>query len=363
MKLSRQIVATALTWWVLTPTVFGQQTTGSAASTATASPSISSVSPTTSPSPTTAPTSGSVSTSNPGPATANNSPGNPSAGSNTAVNPTSPSAQAAGHPAMTGAQPGQTGSMESQRLNTLNQAYQDQQQRELSNEQQRLGAQGQPSDLNELAPSAGLPSTGAVPAFGTSRPLASAPAGAVSITNSTANRNLIVDDLRQHGLAADAWRVVNQSGRWWFWSPENTWLYLDSGRWVAYRPENMDLHASPDRDSVSFPPGYAAEDWRRVFHHGRWWFWTPNNTWMYFRDGHWNDFPQVATASDRGASSDYGVGYRGPNSATGSFAGRSSASTQPQPALPASPNAVVPNPTTNPTETQDETGMNADAQN
>jgi hypothetical protein len=33
--------------------------------------------------------------------------------------------------------------------------------------------------------------------------------------------------------------------------------------------------------------------WRFRQHNGEWWYWTPQNAWMYHRDGQWHDFDQA----------------------------------------------------------------------
>ncbi len=222
-----------------------------------------------------------------------NSPGNPSAGQgigtnnvntampNPSIAPTIPNQPAAGNQPRSGAQPGQTGSMESQRLNSLNRSYQSQQQRALSAERQRLNGPMQ----------TGISGSGRV-----------------------VDRQSAAADLRRLGLATEDWRIVNQNGRWWFWTPNKSWMYFDNGSWRDYRANNLGLAISGDRRTVTFPPGYAPEDWRLVFHANRWWFWTPNESWMYFDHGRWNDYRASGPVVTRGqAENQYRVGYRGTN--------------------------------------------------
>lgn len=40
-----------------------------------------------------------------------------------------------------------------------------------------------------------------------------------------------------NGAAAvdNNWRMVNHNGRWWYWTPENTWLYRNGNGWMAYK--------------------------------------------------------------------------------------------------------------------------------
>jgi hypothetical protein len=37
--------------------------------------------------------------------------------------------------------------------------------------------------------------------------------------------------------SASSWRLVNQSGQWWYWSPGNYWMYYRSGAWQRYNPD------------------------------------------------------------------------------------------------------------------------------
>jgi hypothetical protein len=107
---------------------------------------------------------------------------------------------------------------------------------------------------------------------------------------------------------------VNQQGRWWYWGPDNSWLYYDSGNWTPYQGSQNSSDRQADQRGVNFPSGYAAEDWRLVRHNDRWWFWTPNESWMYFRDNRWNDYRATGQARTTGQTErgeQYGVGYRG----------------------------------------------------
>jgi hypothetical protein len=36
--------------------------------------------------------------------------------------------------------------------------------------------------------------------------------------------------------ANNNWRMVNQSGQWWYWTPQNTWMQYTNGAWVQYVP-------------------------------------------------------------------------------------------------------------------------------
>ena len=322
-------------------------------------------------------------------------------GANNAPNP---SPVATGTQPSSSAQPGQTGSMESQRLNSLNQEYQNQQQRELSRDQQRAGQQnsldGANQGANQFDPSRGV---GRGPVFqgdpalndrgvnqpGLRRRAAPAYRGPRLRGNQPVERGLVIEDLRQLGQPFDDWRVVNHQGRWWYYTPDKAWMYYGDNGWQRHRADNFHREGVGTRRDVSFPVGYPTDDWRLVFHGGRWWFWTPNQTWLYHRNDRWNDFrPRGPVAGHTESAERYGVGYRGPDTASDPR----SSTDAPQrsedrvmneqgspvnPALdplnnPQLPSQTTPDPATNPTTIQDkaiqdnaiqdEAGMNIDAQ-
>ena len=195
-------------------------------------------------------------------------------------------------------------------MNALNQEYQNQQQRASTEQQQRFNQQQQIGDINQLAPGGRQPGFGPL-GVGVHSPVNQVPDRDFGSANRVFDRGYIVNDLRQQGFAADDWRVVNQNGRWWFWTPDNSWLYYNNDGWVAYRG-NLSTMEMAARRNVTVPAGYPAEDWRLVEHDGRWWFWTPDRTWMYFNEGRWNDYPVGDNVAVRGKSdTHYGVGYRG----------------------------------------------------
>jgi hypothetical protein len=46
--------------------------------------------------------------------------------------------------------------------------------------------------------------------------------------------------------------------------------------------------------------------WRFTYNNGEWWYWTPQNNWMYYRDNTWNSYDASAYRTNRSTS-----GYRG----------------------------------------------------
>lgn len=75
----------------------------------------------------------------------------------------------------------------------------------------------------------------------------------------------------------------------------------------------------------------AARDarWRFARHNGEWWYYSPENAWMYHRDGDWNTFSQdnfTPNPQFNGEqfSGEYAMGYRGDPQAAGQFADQGS---------------------------------------
>lgn len=63
---------------------------------------------------------------------------------------------------------------------------------------------------------------------------------------------------------------------------------VGSGEHRGWPPEGA-LNWSQEQ-SFSANPRAAAPDWRYVFHDGRWWYWMPNSSWMYWDHGGWQNF-------------------------------------------------------------------------
>jgi hypothetical protein len=88
--------------------------------------------------------------------------------------------------------------------------------------------------------------------------------------------------LQRRNFPLDDWRIVFNNGRYWFWTPHQTWVYYDNGNWVDFRPG---IYIG--RNEVLFPPGYPQDDWRIVTHRGRRWYYAPDNVWLYYDNGNW----------------------------------------------------------------------------
>jgi hypothetical protein len=51
--------------------------------------------------------------------------------------------------------------------------------------------------------------------------------------------------------------------------------------------------------------------WRFAQHNGEWWYYSPENSWMYHRDGQWNQFAQDSFQANPAFDGQYASGYRG----------------------------------------------------
>jgi hypothetical protein len=75
------------------------------------------------------------------------------------------------------------------------------------------------------------------------------------------------------------------------------------------------------RAGANLQPGDDARDarWRFARHNNEWWYYSPENRWMYHRDGDWNAFSEdsftAMNDSGRQFEGEYSAGFRGDESA------------------------------------------------
>lgn len=60
------------------------------------------------------------------------------------------------------------------------------------------------------------------------------------------------------------------------------------------------------------PPSDRNARWRFVRHNGEWWYWTPENHWMYHRDSQWSRYNPDTYVRVTPQNRRYATGYRGP---------------------------------------------------
>ena len=64
-------------------------------------------------------------------------------------------------------------------------------------------------------------------------------------TAATANGTASADAAQRLTIPAkpappgDGWRYVWENGRWWYWKPNNSWVYWEGGRWVDFAPQSL----------------------------------------------------------------------------------------------------------------------------
>lgn len=80
-------------------------------------------------------------------------------------------------------------------------------------------------------------------------------------------------------------------------------------------PQSQQVQATPGGTTYDLADA-TANDWRMVMHNGRWWYWTPNNSWLYRSGDRWKAYvPRKAPQYNGSAAVDrpqrYQAGYRG----------------------------------------------------
>lgn len=97
----------------------------------------------------------------------------------------------------------------------------------------------------------------------------------------------------------------------------NPTLGTNSGAMEAQQlsPENQQLQATPGGTTYDVADA-TANDWRMVQHNGRWWYWTPNNSWLYRNGDRWTAYVPRNESQYRGSAAvdrtqRYQAGYRG----------------------------------------------------
>src|SRR6185312_12325014 len=84
---------------------------------------------------------------------------------------------------------------------------------------------------------------------------------------------------------------------------------------IACWPAEVDAQAVSQVEPASPKPAPAArpaksDAWRYAYHQGRWWYWQPSNSWVYYQDRRWIAYDARSAASAIPARR-YESGYRG----------------------------------------------------
>jgi|GEM_PF-6907883 len=63
------------------------------------------------------------------------------------------------------------------------------------------------------------------------------------------------------------WRFKYYNGRWWYWMPDETWVYWQDGRWLHYDPSSFTPAATQPQLAASTPA--RGNSGYRTFSRGR----------------------------------------------------------------------------------------------
>jgi hypothetical protein len=72
--------------------------------------------------------------------------------------------------------------------------------------------------------------------------------------------------------------------------------------------------------------GPTPEHWRYAYFNGDWWYWLPENRWVYWRNGQWNEFLSPTAGVSQGAGAARRAGPRGIQTEVGPFYGHAESS-------------------------------------
>jgi hypothetical protein len=85
------------------------------------------------------------------------------------------------------------------------------------------------------------------------------------------------------GRGRDSWRYRYDNGAWWYWLPNNRWMYYDNGAWQDYAVDNSTTYDNSTATvAVPSDPNY-------YWYNSQWWYLLPGNRWSYYDHGSWRD--------------------------------------------------------------------------
>lgn len=68
------------------------------------------------------------------------------------------------------------------------------------------------------------------------------------------------EDIRAGAAAtSDTWRYRLHQNHWWYYQPDNSWVFHHGGQWVKYDPKTVAKYSTPD------PRAYAASQYRQSY--------------------------------------------------------------------------------------------------
>jgi len=63
-----------------------------------------------------------------------------------------------------------------------------------------------------------------------------------SLAGSGMTNHVGVNNQVRANVQTQDWRLRSDNGYWWYWTPQNTWMYYNNGNWVNY---NAGAHNAP----------------------------------------------------------------------------------------------------------------------
>ena len=92
------------------------------------------------------------------------------------------------------------------------------------------------------------------------------PAGANPAVINAAPGAAVQTQVTVPGAQVTTWRYRRHAGRWWYWTPGNTWMYHHNNTWNAYVPQNtVQGYAQPGYVQPGYvQPGYVRPGYRAV---------------------------------------------------------------------------------------------------
>ncbi len=80
----------------------------------------------------------------------------------------------------------------------------------------------------------------------------------------------------------DEWRYRYEHGGWWYWSPENHWLFYENGSWAQYSGGDASVNVNVQATApVASDPNYS-------WYNNQWWYWKADH-WMLWDHERWHD--------------------------------------------------------------------------
>jgi hypothetical protein len=106
------------------------------------------------------------------------------------------------------------------------------------------------------------------------------------------------------------WRYKHHQGRWWYWLPSNSWVYWQDSQWVRYDADRFDQRIPPRDSSQRYRAGYRGME---VSAEERHWPHGANGS-----DPTASSRPGAAALHANGAGVDHSMSEHWPHGANGS---------------------------------------------